>query len=238
MSCKSQVIAWSHGARYRTGLQLIGESVENLLDYGCGDGTFLALASPKIGRGLGVDVATDEIEDCRTRLAGHTNLQFCRVAELDRQRHDGIYDVVTCMETLEHCTTPVVESVLTDLRRMVKPDGLVIISVPIETGVPFLLKRTIRSLAAMRGLSDYRHYEPYSLRDAARMLVAGPDTTLDRPVYGGPEFPCHSHYGFNWKNMRKRIQHYLAIEQTHFSPLGSLGGIVSSQAWFICRRPG
>jgi SAM-dependent methyltransferase len=236
LGCKSRVIAWSHRSRFDMGLRLIGAGPRRLLDYGCGDGAFLALAAGRLQEGLGADIALDQVNDCQSRLAEFRNIRFCSVRELIGPAHDAAYDVVTCMETLEHCTTPVVEAVLQDLSRLVSPAGRVLISVPIEIGPTFLVKLVLRKVAAWRGLSDYRYYESYSLRDGLRMLFAGRTTVVERPVYGHPEAPSHSHYGFNWRALRERVREHLLIERTYYSPLGFLGGWVSSQVWFVCRH--
>lgn len=237
LGCSSGIIAWSHASRFRLALRLAGPSPGKLLDYGCGDGTFLAMAASRIPEGLGADIAEDQITDCRARLTAIPNLRFCTIADLKGRVHEHAYDLVTCMETLEHCTDAVAEIVLSDLARLVSPEGRVIISVPIETGPTFILKTAIRRLAAWRGLSDYRHYERYATRDALRMVFAGRRTALQRPVYGEPDAPHHSHYGFNWRAARERVRAHLTVERTLFSPVGWLGGWVSSQAWFVCRPP-
>ncbi|MCA1686168.1 MAG: class I SAM-dependent methyltransferase [Planctomycetia bacterium] len=235
LGCKSGIIAWSHRSRFLAGLRLIGSTPRKLLDYGCGDGTFLAMAADRVREGWGADLAADQIRDCRGRLASFANLRFCTTDELAGGSHDAAYDVVTCMETLEHCTAPVVEVVLRDLARLVSTDGRVLISVPVEIGPSFLLKLVIRKAAGWRGLSDYRSYESYSPRDAFRMVFAGRNSALDRPRYGEPDAPWHSHYGFNWRALRERVRDHLTVERTVFTPLGFLGGWVSSQAWFVCR---
>ena len=233
LGCDSSVIAWSHRSRFEVGLGLIGAAPRKLLDYGCGDGTFLAMAAGRIGTGCGVDIDAGQTDEARRRLAGFTNLQFCTIPDLSAPVHASAYDVVTCMETLEHCVEDVVQIVLRDLARLVAPDGRVIISVPIETGPTFLLKLLVRKAAAWRGLSDYRHYERYPAAHAWRMIVAGRRGAIPRPVHGAP--PSHSHYGFNWKALRERVREHLVIESTHFSPLGFSRGLASSQAWFVCR---
>jgi SAM-dependent methyltransferase len=234
LGCKSGIIAWSHRSRFETGLRLI-ESPRTLLDYGCGDGTFLGMAADRIHAGCGADIAVEQIEDCRTRLRSFTNLRFCAIADLADPSHHHAYDVVTCMETLEHCTSPIAEVVLRDLCRLAAPAGRVIISVPIETGSTFLLKLAVRKAAAWRGLSDYRHYETYPLGDALRMICARRSTSVHRPVYGQPDSPSHSHYGFNWRALRERVSSHLVIDRTLFTPLGFSRGWASSQAWFVCR---
>jgi 2-polyprenyl-3-methyl-5-hydroxy-6-metoxy-1,4-benzoquinol methylase len=232
--CDSNIIAWSHRARFEAALRLIG-SQQKLLDYGCGDGTFLSMAASQVSSGHGADIATDQVKDCQTRFADLQNIRFSTIAEIADSAHVGSYDLVTCMEALEHCTDPIVEIVLKDLARLVAADGRVIISVPIEIGPTFLLKLLLRKLAALRGLSDYRYYESYSLSNAIKMICAGANTIVDRPVYNEPDAPSHSHYGFNWRAMRERVREHLTVEQTIFSPLPWSGGWFSSQVWFICK---
>ncbi len=235
LGCDSSVIAWTHRARFEVGLGLIGTSPATLLDYGCGDGTFMAMAADRIGSGWGADIDAGQVDEARRRLAGFTNLQFSTIAELAAPLHASAYDVVTCMETLEHCTDEVVQIVLRDLARLVTPNGRVVISVPIETGPTFLLKFLVRRAAAWRGLSDYRFYESYSAGNALRMIFAGRGRPFPRPVYTDTGSPYHSHYGFNWKVLRERVREHLQVEATHFSPLGFSRGLASSQAWFVCR---
>lgn len=226
----SRVVAWSHRSRFETALRLIGHDNQKLLDYGCGDGTFLALASDRFVEGHGVDVDADQIEDCRKRLASYENLSFYVVGDLAGAEHDRTYDVVTCMETLEHCTEPVVEKVLADAARLCAADGRVIISVPVEVGPSFLVKR----IARRQAVSTDTARETYDVRDGLKMLFASKRTFVERPVYDEP-FVGHSHYGFNWRRLRERVRHHLVVEDTLFTPLGFLGGWVSSQVYLVCR---
>jgi len=232
---KNKVIAWSHQSRFDKALDLIGDGTQKLLDYGCGDGTFLALAKDRFVDGHGVDVDGDQINGCRERLAEIPNLKFFTNQELSGSQHDNAYDVVTCMETLEHCTEPVVESVLADVARLCAPNGRVIISVPVEIGPSFLVKQSVRAIARRQGASSYQLHEKYPAPHALKMLLARRGTAIERPVYGEPPLTGHSHYGFNWRWLRGRVSHYLEVERTLFTPLGFLGGWVSSQAYFVCR---
>ena len=236
LGCKSRIIAWSHRSRFEMALRLVEGRPRKLLDYGCGDGTFLAMIAARVEEGTGADIAADQIEDCRSRFATLKNLKFCMIEQLAEPTLQGCYDIVMCMETLEHCPPPVVKMVLNDLARLVSNTGKVIISVPIETGATFLIKLVLRKCAAWRGLGDYRYYESYSFRDAFQMIFANERTQLDRAVYETPNGPNHSHHGFNWRVLRGVIRTFLNIDDAFFSPLGFLGGAVSSQIWFVCSR--
>jgi SAM-dependent methyltransferase len=238
LASKNKIIAWSHQSRFDKALGLIGQRTNLLLDYGCGDGTFLALARDRIKQGHGADVDANQIDGCRERLATYEELQFFVTEELSGGEHNGKYDVVTCMETLEHCTEEVVEEVLADIARLCASDGKVIISVPVEVGPSFFVKQSVRALARRKGVSSYNLQESYPVRDAVKMVLADKHTAIARPVYGEPPLVGHSHYGFNWRRLRERVAAHLTVDRTLFTPLGALGGWVSSQAYFVCRSSG
>jgi len=157
------------------------------------------------------------------------------VADLVSSEHDGAYDVVTCMEVLEHCIAAAVDAVLAGLARLVAPSGVVIISVPIEIGPSLIAKQVLRRIAARR-IYDYKFNERYSLSELLRMVIAGPSTMIERPVHSSAAGDCHGHKGFNWRALRRKVCDTLLLQRTMFSPLKLPGGFVSSQVWFICKR--
>src|SRR5229473_6515732 len=70
--CKDRLISWSHRSRFELGLQLAREfSGKRILDYGCGDGTFLAMLmaqeAPPAGA-VGCEINASLVEDCNRRL--------------------------------------------------------------------------------------------------------------------------------------------------------------------------
>jgi hypothetical protein len=69
-------------------------------------------------------------------------------------------------------------------------------------------------------------------------VFARRDTVVERHPYKVDGAEGYSHLGFNWRWLRGRVAHHLDIEQTQFKPMGKLAGVVSSQAWFLCRRRG
>ena len=80
------------------------------------------------------------------------------VTELGRAEETGAYDAIFCMEVLEHVTDPL--PLLADFDRLLAPDGTVVISVPIETGLARAreaARSPRRGLAADRRLP--RHLE-------------------------------------------------------------------------------
>ena len=149
---------WSHGSRFRLARELVAPFAgQQLLDYGCGDGTFLALVQDLFPAAVGVDVDAKQLVDCVVRFAGAPGIEFFSTSDLTDPRHRDRYGIVACMEVLEHCPDDVQVTVLDQIVNATMPGGTVVISVPIEIGPPLLAKQGARALVALRGLSEVRH---------------------------------------------------------------------------------
>src|SRR5690242_9385018 len=81
--CRSAIIAWSHRSRFNLARRLVEPYAgKKLLDYGCGDGTFLAEIHDLFPAAVGADVDPKQRLDCRTRFAGLANISFLLTDEL------------------------------------------------------------------------------------------------------------------------------------------------------------
>jgi 2-polyprenyl-3-methyl-5-hydroxy-6-metoxy-1,4-benzoquinol methylase len=236
---RSGLVRWSHGSRFRLARELVAPFARRrLLDFGCGDGTFLSLVQDLFPEAIGVDAAADQIADCVLRFAGVPGIAFLSAADLDHPRYRNRFDVVTCMEVLEHCPDDVQVTVLDRFLGLLSPRGVVIISVPIEIGPPLVAKQAARALVALGGLSEYATRERYRPGELVRMVCAGARTTIPREEYGGDAGSRFTgHKGFNWRRLQAVIEPRLVVERRLFSPLPPLGAWLNSQAWFVCRRP-
>lgn len=152
------------------------------------------------------------------------------------------FDVATCMEVLEHCPDPVIDVVLTDLCRLVKPAGTIVISVPIEIGITLAGKQMLRTVAAWKGINDYKFTERYSPREFLKMVLATDSTEFDRPLYesdaNAGKLGYHGHKGFNWRRLQKTVSQKMEIVNFDFTPLSITRSLINSQAWFVCRNHG
>jgi SAM-dependent methyltransferase len=229
-------VAWSHGSRFDLARRLVaaGEG-GRLLDYGCGDGTFVAMVHAGFAESCGVDVEPDQIAACRARLGDLPRVTFAMTRDLGTS-DDRAWTVVTCMEVLEHCLEPERRRILAELGRLCAPGGLVIISVPIETGPSLAGKQFFRAVAGLRGFGDYAHRERYSPREMVRGTAG---LAVPRVVYEGRgatgPFCYYGHKGFEWRDVQREIAERLTIERRTFSPLPWAGSLLNSQVWFVCR---
>jgi 2-polyprenyl-6-hydroxyphenyl methylase / 3-demethylubiquinone-9 3-methyltransferase len=114
-------LAWVEGFIPLNGLKV--------LDVGCGGG-ILSEAMAKAGAEvLGVDLATKSLRVAQLHAleSGLKNVQYRECsAESLAQEQAGQFDVVTCMEMLEH--VPDFESVVASCSQLVKPGGRVFFS--------------------------------------------------------------------------------------------------------------
>ena len=235
--CKDRVIAWSHRRRFETGLALARDfRGRRLLDYGCGDGTFLAMllaTADRPAEAIGAELDEYQVTDCRTRLGDRVGLAFVSIDSLDLPAHRGRFDAIVCMEVLEHAVA--IDAVLDRLSRLLAPAGTLLVSVPVETGLPLLAKQAARRIAGWRGIGDYPGTSPYNWREYCASVFAGSRPHLTRPVYGGGT-PFHDHKGFNWMALRDRLARRFTIDRVVASPLPWLGPHLATQVWFVARK--
>ena len=132
-----------------------------LLDAGCGSGRTLDELT-RYGRVSGVDLSPEAVAYARRR--GHDDVRVARVEELPFE--DATFDVVTCLDVVEH--TPDDRATLAELRRVTRPGGLLLVTVP--------------AYQALWSWHDevnlhFRRYDGSSLRSVAR--TAGWDVVTD-----------------------------------------------------------
>ena len=247
--CRSGLVRWSHGSRFELARALVAPRAGGrLLDYGCGDGTFVAMVHADFAEAVGLDVDPKQIAECQARLGHLPGVGFglTRPASLPAPRvstaasraprsASPVWDVVTCMEVLEHCLEDERRRVIDELRRLVSPGGMVIVSVPIEIGPTLAGKHLVRLIAGLRGLGDYSHRERYSPIEIVRSIAGLRIARV--PIEGdGPDGPYryYGHKGFDYRDVGRELSDRFTIVRRVYSPMRLLGPVLNSQAWFVC----
>lgn len=235
---KDSLISWSHQSRFQIGLKLAEQfSGKCVLDYGCGHGTFLSMlmASPAPPlKAVGAELHAESVDACRARFGDGERVQFVTSGELIEPQHANAYDAVICMEMLEHIVD--VEPFFDTFARLLAPSGKLLISVPVETGLPLVVKQTARRIAGWRGIGDYPGITPYTFREYVASVFAGRAQHIERKAYkdiSGCSF--HDHKGFNWMAFGERLSRRFEIEKIISSPVVWLPPQLASQVWFQAR---
>jgi 2-polyprenyl-6-hydroxyphenyl methylase/3-demethylubiquinone-9 3-methyltransferase len=100
----------------------------DVLDVGCGGGLLAEAMALKGARVVGLDLARDLLQfgDLHALESGAKLTYLLQAAEDHALSHAGGYDVVTCMEMLEHVPDPA--AIVAALATLVRPGGHVFLS--------------------------------------------------------------------------------------------------------------
>lgn len=156
----------------------------DVLDVGCGLGLYLEALSAQSARATGIDISYEYLRSCAGRVSRpNTSLIQMDVQHLAFSQNS--FDAAIMIETLEHI--PNGAAAIREISRVLKADGIVIISVPSKlflfethpvrigrrtvgsrwgTGIPLLplLPRWVR-----KHFATVRLYHPWELRQMLEM---------------------------------------------------------------------
>ena len=124
------------------------------LDIGCGDGILSFKAESKFEEIFGMDIAGNRIRRAKERnQKGHFF-----IADLDDLLpfKDEIFDVVTCIDTLQYCFDPC--RVVKEFHRILRKDGVFIIHVPNIAWFPYRIKLLFGELITPSFAQGYGWY--------------------------------------------------------------------------------
>lgn len=106
-------------------------------DIGCGSGIYSSLIS---GFGFekvtGIDICRDSLDCARQQFSSIEKGKEIIYLQKDAQEFhpDSLFDLVLCTEVIEHTENPLM--VVDNIRNMLKPDGIAIISMPNLVSIP------------------------------------------------------------------------------------------------------
>lgn len=108
--------------------QADGLANKTIIDIGCGGGILTESMAQESSNVTGIDLAQESLEVARLHgLESGIQINYeCTSAEDYANQHPNSFDIVTCMELLEHVPDPA--SVINACSRLVKPGGLVFFS--------------------------------------------------------------------------------------------------------------
>lgn len=190
---------------------------KRIMDFGCGDALFLneyRKANTKTEL-IGFEPFMDGIRGSTVNVVKTWDDIITDV------QNNGKYDLVTSFEVFEHFNPERQEEALNRIQSVLASDGLIVVSVPIESGFPAVVKTLIRRIMMPHNKKFY------STRTAYKSL-------LGHPL---PEFrkdPGYlSHVGFYLKDFEQRlISTNLKVVTKSFSPFKALGHNFNSQAFY------
>ena len=123
---ESGEIRYEHMHRYAWAAGVCGG--KDVLDIASGEGYGSSLLARSARSVVGVDVSADAVAHARQKYAAATNLRFEQGSVTAVPLASASVDVVVSFETVEHLAEQ--SQMLAELRRVLRPDGLLVISSP------------------------------------------------------------------------------------------------------------
>lgn len=112
-------------------LQITGHLIGRVLDYGCGPGYLLNYLLQKDLDCYGLDFSKDAVDLTNAKYRGNKRWRGCvKIDNLPTLFEHDFFDVITCIETLEHLTSGQLEAVTREIYRILKPDGIAMFTTP------------------------------------------------------------------------------------------------------------
>ncbi len=165
------------------------------LDFGCGDGRFLAtLRSKGIPRLVGVDGCEDAVRRAREQLPGLEIVHIRSVAPLPFS--DGAFSSISLMDVLEHVDQQ--DVLLAELRRILQDDGTLIVTVPGQHMFSFLDMGNLKF--RFPRLHRWYYCRRHSPQEYERRYVANPDGLIGDVA---AQKRWHEHFS------RRKLEHLL-----------------------------
>jgi 2-polyprenyl-3-methyl-5-hydroxy-6-metoxy-1,4-benzoquinol methylase len=183
-----------------------------VLDYGSGDGYLLELLLPHAP--IENFTAIEPFDFLQAQLVQRFGERI-RIMNSSLDLASASFDRIACLEVLEHLQPNVVQETLAEFERLLAPDGILVVSVPIEVGSAVLFKY-VAAMALTR--MDRR----YSIPELAR-------ATLGLQVRRDPTMKFLPHKGFDFRETRRFLGQRFRMERETFSPVSWLGWALNAQ---------
>lgn len=218
-------------SRLRHGLRALAQLDADfdgaLLDLGAGNGELAKLLAARFPRGHIVcyEPTPTYRREAEENLSGVPGARV--VGELAGLREHS-FDVVFCLEVLEHLPPRETRSLLADTQRLLKPDGLFVVGVPNE----------IYLAAFVRGMFRYvRRYGDFDTQpgNILRAVIGRPP--VERPLHEvNPGYQYHRrHMGFDHRKLRQVLALHFDLVDTYGSPFTWISVGLNFEVYFVCR---
>ena len=116
-----------HVLRYEFAKQFVKDKI--VLDAACGDGYGSNLLASQAQYVYGIDLSVETIESAKSKYKkGNTEFICASIEQLPLE--DDSIDTIVSFETIEHVSIAVQQNFFKEVKRVLKPDGVLVISTP------------------------------------------------------------------------------------------------------------
>jgi len=211
---------FSHRKRFEKTIEYVTVNKNfRLLDYGCGDGLFLnnlKKVTTEKSFLIGFEPILLPIESNTVNIT----------ANLEEVEKEPPFDYITCLEVLEHFDEFEQRKMLCKLFSLLSDDGFLIVSVPIENGLPSLVKNILRRISWSK--------EGRKIFSVKNIIYAFFKRKILRtPSESGYIF---LHLGFYHKDLEHLLLEKFIITKKSFSPFNLFGSQLNAQVFYYLKK--
>jgi len=221
---------FSHKKRFVEAKNFLNKYKSNneitMLDFGCGNGFFIKyLIENKFQLNFSAyDPVEQQINEMKD-LFNSNNIMNVNIFN-HYESINNKFDIICCLETLEHFEEEHQKKLLEQMQKLLKPDGIIIISIPIEVYLSGFIKMILR-------ITMKQSQENTNLKNIFKTLfgmkISNPETFNKNYLNTSQEY-LNTHVGFYYFNLIKLIKKMnFKIEETRFSPFPFLKSLLNSQ---------
>jgi 2-polyprenyl-3-methyl-5-hydroxy-6-metoxy-1,4-benzoquinol methylase len=183
-----------------------------ILDIGCSDGPFLPTLNYYAKSILANDILENRVREAKNLIDFNLN----KSKKINLMCSDGQYlpfkdnnfDLIFCLEVLEHIVRP--DQFIRELLRVLKKNGTLICTLPIESGLSLLIRNFIGKIAHFTRPN-------YTLKQYLQRVLL---------KKGGREYKGEiGHKNFDWREIKKNLKLHFKILKMKFIPINFLKDI-------------
>ena len=203
-------------------------SPEVICDFGAGNGELCKLLAEHYQNTklICYEPTPSLLLEARNNLSAVAEVEFCQDI---RSVASGTLDVVFCLEVFEHLPPEETADALQIIYDLLKPEGTIVVGVPVEVGVPALYKGIFRMSRR------YGVFDTYMKNVALSFLWHPP---RNRPISEiAPGFRYHyEHMGFDFRGFKEILSSHFKLHKVSASPFAVLGTWLMPEVYFLAEK--
>ncbi|MBT7543112.1 MAG: class I SAM-dependent methyltransferase [Gammaproteobacteria bacterium] len=224
---KNFIKKFTHNTRFNVAQKILrnhtGDNISNVLDYGTGDGEFLKLLNKNfidLKDISAYEPLVERYDEVSSNTFNYNNIFVYKdIKEIEKK-----FDAIFCMEVFEHLNEKMSLEALSNISSLMKSNSILIVSVPIETGLGGFLKNLVRIVIRQT-------HSGTNLKNLFKIFFGfkiNRNTNVDF---------ISSHIGFSHNDLLKLIKKvgFNIIKKT-YSPFPFFGSLLNSQIFLVLKK--
>ena len=177
-----------------------------VLEIGCHDLLFYHLVSRDYNSYVGIDIGWEhglEFAKKNMKEFGWDNVEVAKANAQCLPFKDQRFDLILCFETMEHL--PDEAAAISEIARVIRPGGTLLLSVPVEFGLVLLLKNLVRFVL--------RREKEYTVSELVKASIFCNPCEISRS----------GHKGYHYRKTIEHLRdHEIGIQKIYTYPFGWL----------------